>query len=263
MTGAVLAPARAADDWWTTFAPFTLFHLVTVAACAAAILVAAAYGRWHRGTPREQRFRRGWGWAVLAYQVYTTIFYASQCTIQRSLPLQLCDLAAFVAAFAMLTQQRWLRTLLYFWGIGLSTQAFATPIIHDGLGSLRFWMFWIGHIAIVGSAVYDVLVGGYRPSRRDLLVGIGLTIGWASLVFVLNLVAGTNYGYIGNSRPDNPTIVDKLGPWPGRVGVMAAIVIADFVLLWAVWPVGRGAWSLVTGRRPGEAPEIGEGEFRA
>lgn len=252
----MLAQAARPDDWWSTFVPFTLFHLVCVAACAAAVLAAAAYGHWHRGTPREARFRLGWGWAVLAYQVYTTIFYASQCTIQRSLPLQLCDLAAFVAAFAMLTQRRWLRTLLYFWGIGLSTQAFATPIIHDGLGSLRFWMFWIGHIAIVGSAVYDILVGLYRPSRRDLFTAIGLTMAWAALVFTLNIIAETNYGYIGNTRPDNPTIVDKLGPWPGRVVLIALIVIADFTLLWAVWPAGRWLWSLVTGRPAREAPRL-------
>ncbi|MCC6676378.1 MAG: TIGR02206 family membrane protein [Phycisphaerales bacterium] len=251
-----LARAATADDWWTTFAPFTLFHLVTVLACGAAMLAAAVYGHWHRGTPREIRFRRGWGWCVIAYQVYTTIFYASQCTIQRSLPLQVCDLAAFIAGAAMITQRRWVRTLLYFWGIGLSTQAFATPIIHDGLGTLRFWMFWIGHVAIVGSAVYDVVVGRYRPGLRDLAAVIGMSLLYGAVVMVLNIAAGTNYGYIGNTRPDNPTVIDKLGAWPGRVGIMAAIVITDFILLWAVWPGGRAVWSLVTGRSPAEAPRV-------
>jgi len=254
---AILGMAAGPGDWWSTFVPFTLFHLLTVLACGAVMFSAAVYGHWHRGTAREVRFRRGWGWCVLAYQVYTTIFYASQCTLERSLPLQLCDLAAFVAAGAMLTPARWLRTLLYFWGIGLSTQAFATPIIHDGLGTLRFWMFWIGHVAIVGSAVYDIVVGGYRPGRRDLLTAIALTAAYAAVVFILDIIAGTNYGYLGNTRPDNPTIIDRLGPWPGRVAIIAAIVLADFVLLWAVWPAGRALWSLVTGRRPEEAPRIG------
>lgn len=250
-------PAADPSDWWASFVPFTLFHVVVVLVCAAAMLWAAGYGRWHRGTPHEVRFRRGWGWAVLAYQIYTTIFYASQCTIQRSLPLQLCDLAAFVAAFAMLTQRRWLRTLLYFWGFGLSTQAFATPIIHEGAASLRFWMFWIGHVAIVGSAVYDVLVGGYRPAWRDVVVAMGLTVAWGAVVFTLNVAAGTNYGYIGDTTPENATIVDKLGPWPGRVAIMGCIVLVDFLLLWAIWPVGRRIWSLATGRGPEEAPRIG------
>src|SRR5690349_1772419 len=42
--------------------------------------------------------------------------------IQRSLPLQLCDLAGIIAPFALLTHARWLRTLLHFWGLGLSSQ---------------------------------------------------------------------------------------------------------------------------------------------
>lgn len=233
-------PAQAANDWITTFVPFSLFHLVTVLGCAAAMMASCAYGRRCRAEgEKEERFRRTWGWFILGYQVLITVYYAFPWDWNKSLPLELCDLAAWTAAAAMLTRRRWLRTLLYFWGIGLSTQAFATPIIREGLGTLRYWQFWISHVVIVGSAVYEVVVGRYRPGVKDLCTAAAVTLAYGAVVFVLNLAIGSNYGFVGQSKPDNPTIIDKLGPWPGRVLIMLAIVMSDFVLLWAVWPAAR------------------------
>ena len=166
-------------------------------------------------------------------------------TWRQSLPLQLCDLTTFIAGLAMVTHWRPLRTMLYFWGIGLSTQAFISPIIQMGLGSIWYWLFWIGHTAIVGSAVYDIIVCGYRPRGRDLALGLTVSYIYTMSMFYMDVwltqAVGEpiNYGFVGPSKPENPTIMDKLGAWPGRVAVMCAIVIAEYILLWAVWPAVR------------------------
>jgi hypothetical integral membrane protein (TIGR02206 family) len=234
-------------DWLSTFAPWTLFHIATVAVCAGAMLAACVGGRcWHPGE-KERRFRVAWGWVVLAYQTWYVIWYAmpGRWDWKESLPFQLCDLAAFVAGLAMITQWRPWRTLLYFWGIGLSTQAFFTPIVTTGLASAHFWMFWIGHTMIVGSAVYDVVVRGYRPRMWDLGMALGVTTLYATFIFGFDVVMTRllnepiNYLYIGPSRPTNPTLVDKLGPWPWRALAIGAIGIADFIVIWAVWPLAR------------------------
>lgn len=244
--------AQAAGDWLTTFHSFTLFHLVTVIVCALAMVASCGYGRACRcGSPREVKFRRVWGLFILGYQILITIYYATPWDWGDSLPLELCDLAAWAAAGAMLTQKRWLRTLLYFWGLGLSTQAFATPIIHEGLGTFRYWQFWISHVVIVGSAVYDVVVGGYRPGLKDLRTAVLASIAYVAFVFLFNIAMGTNYGYVGNTRPENPTLIDKLGPWPGRVLIIAGIVMVDFVVLWGVWAAARAI---------GRKRESGKGE---
>lgn len=245
------------SDWADKFVPFSLFHIACVAAFTAAMLGACAIGLWTLGreTPAEARFRRAWGWTILAFQAVVTIWYLDGFQWQVSLPLQLCDLAAFMAGMAMVWHRRWMRTLLYFWAIGLSTQAFFTPIVQVGYTHWYFWMFWIGHTMIIGSAVYDVVVGGYRPAARDLRLAILVSLGYVAVAMTTNLALDAsglladgvraNYGYIGRTTPVNPTIVDRLGPWPWRVLLLMAIVIVDFVLLWAVWPLAR-RW---TGRR--------------
>lgn len=233
------------NDWLDRFVPFTAFHLVTVAVFGGSIAAACWLGRSWKETPREARFRRTWGWVVLAYQAWYTVWYLLpwNFTWEKSLPLQLCDLAAFVAGLAMVTRWRPWRTLLYFWGIGLSTQAFFTPIIQTGLASKHFWMFWIGHTMIVGSAVYDVIVCGYRPRARDLGFAFTTSLIYCLSMFYLDVLLTEelgrpiSYAFMGPSAPDNPTIIDRLGPWPRRGAALMAIASLDYLLLWLVWPI--------------------------
>jgi hypothetical integral membrane protein (TIGR02206 family) len=248
--------ATDTTPWLTTFAPFTAMHIVTVAVLLAAMMGSCWMGRLWRGSERERRFRLAWGWFVALVALATNVYYITpgNWDIRESLPLHLCDLAIIVAAAAMLAHTRWLRILLYFWGIGLSTQAFITPTLQFGVAHPKFWIFWIGHTCIVGSAVYDIVVGGFRPTLRDLGAAILMTVGYLFAMLLVNSGIDrfwplpdepANYGYVGRGVPKNPTIINSLGPWPGRLVWLAGIVVADYLLLWGVWPLARR----VTGRR--------------
>jgi hypothetical integral membrane protein (TIGR02206 family) len=234
--GAAPVPA---GDFWTVFASFTAFHLVTVTACVALMIGACRMGLWWRGGERERRFRLTWGWTIVVVKSVETVywFWPSNFTLEDSFPLQLCDLAAVTAAVAMLTRWRLSRTMLYFWGIGLSTQAFVTPTVSSGLASAHFWFFWITHLMVVGSAIYDLVVHGYRPHWRDFVSAWFVTAAWVALVTVLNTSLGLNYGFIGNKVPERPTIINTLGEWPLRLFIVVGIVTAMYVLLWAAWPL--------------------------
>lgn len=228
------------QDWLHDFSSFTLVHSVTVLVLAAAMATSCWLGRrCGCGSPREVRFRHAWGWFGLALAAFSITWYLlpSEFDITMSLPLHLCDLGVLVAALAMLTRCRLARTLLYFWGIGLSTQAFITPTLGHGPASVRFWLFWIDHTMIVGSAVYDLIVGGYRPRARDFAAAALTTLAYGLLMFALDAHYKFNYGFVGPTQGDATTVVSSLGPWPWRVGVIAAIVLAEFLLLWVVWPL--------------------------
>jgi len=59
------------------------------------------------------------------------------------------------------------------------------------------------------------------------------------LVLPIDLAFGWNYGFVGPSRPDHPSIVDVLGPWPQRLAAIAAIAAAAMALLLAPWLIVR------------------------
>lgn len=223
------------------FHAFTLLHGIVVLAATAAIAASCYHGHTHRETPREARFRITWAWFVLATQALSITYWAlpSRFDIQVSLPLHVCDLAGIIAGLAMLTMKRPLRTLLYFWGIALSTQAFITPTLDEGPGSLRFWIFWMTHLQIVGSAIYDLIVGGYRPFHRDYWVGVGITTGYAAMAILVNLVLDTNYGYLGNRLPGAGTALNYLPPWPWRLLAMCVTAFVWLTLFYLIWPLAR------------------------
>jgi hypothetical integral membrane protein (TIGR02206 family) len=258
------ADTRDPNNWVRDFKSFTLFHLVTVIVFVATMVVSCKIGRGFGEGAREARFRKTWGWLIIVYQSYYTLgylfpkvfFFPKEFSWEESLPLQLCDLAAFVAGATMVWQTRWLRSLNYFWGIGLSTQAFLTPTLTVGLGNPKYWMFFVGHTMIVGSAVYDVVVLRYRPKLKDMGVAIAISLGYVGAAVATNLILDrsgllaegvrANYGYMGNTLSKNRTIIDELGSWPLRIFKLMGIVTLDFFLLWGVWQVvalfkGRGA----------------------
>lgn len=245
---AMLTPAAPETaTWLTEFRAFSLLHLATVMVLAAAMAGSSRLGRRWKDTAPEWRLRVGWSAFTIAWNVMALVYFFLPGVYDKreSWPLHVCDLAVWIAPAALLTQRRWLRTLLYFFGIGLSTQAFVTPVVEGGVGGIRYWLFWVGHTQIVGSAVYDVAALGYRPRWRDVLIAAGSLVAYAALVTPINLGFGVNYGYIGNLKPERPTVIDKLGAWPWRLVPMTALALGVFVLSWAVWAVP--AW--IKGRR--------------
>jgi hypothetical integral membrane protein (TIGR02206 family) len=213
-------------------------HLITVAACALVILALAWLGaRWRRRRPAAERaLRLAWVLFVVALQLFSQTWqnWPGNFDLRYTLPLHVCDLVVLAIPFALLASWRFPRTLLYFWGLGLSVFAFLLPILREGPDHLAFWMFWIGHLQILGSAVYMVAVGGYRPRLRDVGVGFAATCVYVALVLPVDVVLGVDYGNVGPG--ESPSAL--LGPWPGRVAVMLALEGLLFVLLWAPWWVG-------------------------
>ncbi|MEW5918937.1 MAG: TIGR02206 family membrane protein, partial [Gemmatimonadota bacterium] len=92
---------------------------------------------------------------------------------------------------------------------------------------------------IVGGASYIVVVRGYRPTWRDAWFAIAIAITWLAAVFTLNLITGYNYGYVGNAKPSQPSLIDYLGPWPQRVFVMALLGALAMLLLQVPWAIYR------------------------
>lgn len=173
----------------------------------------------------------------------------------RSLPLHVCDITSLLAGVVLLLPRRPLRALLYFWGIGMSLQALLTPEIGFGPDTIWFWLFWMSHAAIVGIAVYDIAVRGYRPAWKDFQIAVGVGLVYLAIVFTINVMFGYNYGFVGDARPGEVSVIDFLGPWPQRVALMAALVIGVMALLMLPWHFsGKRREAMRTPRRTEQAP---------
>lgn len=238
----------AGYKWSEEFRAFTTQHWTVIAICFLIMAVWCVIGRvLLRGdSPNftaERKLRHWIGWFIVLSQTFIFIrrFLPGQWDLEDSLPLHMCRWTVWIVAWAMLTLDRRARSLTLFWGLALSTQVFFTPFLKAGHGSLGFWIYWLNHLQIVGVAVYDIVVLGYRPNLKDLRFGILTGIGFAVLVFILNIILGTNYAYLGSTHHESASIIDKLGPYPYRALWM---VLGSALVMTAVYLASTGLMTL-------------------
>ena len=214
---------------------------VTVTVCVAFMIGLSLLGARLRRRGGERALRLTFAGLCLAVWVAAQVVFLRPANFDPavSFPLHICDVAGLLGPLALLTRRRLLLSVLYFWGFGLTTQGFITPVLppSEGLGSIWYWVFWANHASIVGLALYAVVVLGYRPRWVDLAAAIAFTAGWLAVVLPLNLAFDWNYGYVGPSKPDAPTLLDSLGAWPLRLLWIAGLVIAGFTVLWLPWAI--------------------------
>jgi hypothetical integral membrane protein (TIGR02206 family) len=215
------------------FAPFTLTHALALLAVAAATTAAV---RWGRGAARGAIERRiGVAFCLVWIAMHGWWLLPPRLDPVTTLPLQMCHLTALVAGLYLATRSPRLAALLYFWGFALCTQALLTPTLEAGPASYVFWYFWLSHGMIVGVAAYAIAVHGFRPTWRGYGFACAAAAVYAAVVIPVDLAVGANYGFLGPSKPAQPTLVDVLGPWPQRLPVIFAIVAGAMALLMLPW----------------------------
>lgn len=223
------------------FDPYSFTHLLVLGSFAAMCVVLVWLRRWWRDRPAGRVMDLWLGVALLMGWMWVQTFGLLPWRYEpaKALPMHVCDLAGILAPLTLWLNLRPLRAILYYWGIGLSSQGFFTPDLTLGPDDWSFWVFWAGHFTIVGAAIYDIAARGFRPGWRDLLWGAGAAAAYVAIILPIDLWFGFNYGYVGRSTPDQPSVLDVLGPWPQRVFLLCGLVAFGMTMMTLPWVLIR------------------------
>ena len=157
--------------------------------------------------------------------------------LETMLPLQLCSVLVWTSATMLLTRSYRLYEFIYFLGIGGATQALLTPDAGIyGFPHYRWFQTFLSHILIVSSAVYMTAVERYRPTWKSLKRAVIALNIYAAFVGLVNALLGSNYLFIAR-KPDIPTLIDKLAPWPWYVLELEAIALVVLFLLYVPFAI--------------------------
>jgi hypothetical integral membrane protein (TIGR02206 family) len=213
-------------------------HLLAVAAiaiCAASVMAAARLrrGYWTRVV--------GLALAVLlvgaevGWWIYLAATGAKDEQLGSAIPLQLCDAAIFISAFALVLRTQLLVEMTYFWGLAGTIHAVITP---DQLHfpSFPFVQYYVGHGGVVLAALFLVVGLGQWPRRDAFFRVVVITVAYTLVVGAIDAATGANYMFLRN-KPPSASLLDLLGPWPlylawaGLIGV-ASLLILDAPFRW-------------------------------
>ena len=159
--------------------------------------------------------------------------------LAQSLPLQLCDVAIFVAAAALWTRNRLLVEVTWFWGLAGTLQALLTPDLPQHFPSYPYFQYYIAHGGVVGAALLLVVGMRLHPRPWSVVKVAGISLAYAAFVGLVDLITASDYMYL-RSKPPSATLLDVLGPWPVYILSATAIGCILFAVLDAPFRIRRG-----------------------
>lgn len=219
------------------FRPLSVAHGCTLLALAAIIALLVMTGRRQRDHTAPTPFERALAWCNITVWTVSHGYWLMPARFDAvtTLPLQMCHITSLVASAVLLTRNDALRAILYFWSFGLCTQALITPSLVEPPTSPVFWAFWFLHGFVLLTAIYDLVVHGFRPQWRDYRIACMAAAVYVAIMLPVDLALGANYGFLGPSKPLHPSIVDLLGAWPQRLLIivpLAALAMLAALLPW-------------------------------
>ncbi len=148
---------------------------------------------------------------------------------KTDLPLHLCRFSAVLLPIMHITKNRFLFGVLYFWTVVGAGNAIFTPDLKVDFPSHEYFVYFMGHCFLVIGSLYAAIVYKLYPGWKDLKNAIIGTNMYVVLSLVINYSIGSNYFYT-LGKPDVPTLLDFLGPWPVYLITGQLLMFSLFVL---------------------------------
>ncbi len=249
----ILADSQAAPD----FVLFGAGHLAVLALSLVLGLAVALYVRRFGGLGRRRIERTtcaALGAFLLGSAAFSNVYWltSGKWSVQWSVPLQLCDFALLLSAAMLLRiairgrpplqprEPGWrpgwqfVYELIYFWTLGGTTQAMLTPNLNTPFPHPETIRFYTSHGGTFVAAMLLTAGMSFRPRPGSWWRVWLFTNALVPPVMLFDWAAGANYMFL-MGPPENPSVIDYLGPWPWMVAALSATALAIMMLLYLPW----------------------------
>lgn len=215
------------------FQAFGISHLVALILILGLPMAAAALLRHQRTGPASRLL--AWffaGLILLNRLAYLAFDLASGgANWLDQIPIHVCDVVGITTICALLFRNDRCFEVAYFWGLAGTAQALVTPDLVQGYPDPRFFMFFVGHGAIVGGILFGALGLRLRIEPRSILRATLWLYAYAVIIGTIDGLLGVNYGYLCG-KPEVPSLLDLLGPWPVYIVILAVMAPILFSALY-------------------------------
>ena len=151
-------------------------------------------------------------------------------SITKDLPLQLCSIGVYLAAYNLIYRNQTIFNLIFYWGFVGATNAILTP---DGdLFELRIFFFYSQgyHAALIFAVLWMMIKYDMRMDYRSILQVVIYTNIIVGLITIVNYVLDSNYMFL-RVMP-NSISPFLMGEWPTyiiMVQVFSVVLVVLFI----------------------------------
>jgi len=168
--------------------------------------------------------------AEVGWWIFLARTGSSEYQLASALPLQLCDMAIFIGALALVLRSQILIEITYFWGLAGTLQALLTPDLPQRFPSFPYFQYYAAHGGIVIAALLLVVGMRCRPRHDAIWRVMAITLAYVAFVGAVDAFSGLNYMYL-RAKPASASLFDLMGPWPWYLVVATGVGVALFVVL--------------------------------
>jgi hypothetical integral membrane protein (TIGR02206 family) len=217
--------------------PFILFGRAHLTALAIITLCCFSYLYFRKVWGEKERKIVRWVFAIAIVVTESTLhiwsIYWGIWDIQTMLPLHMCAVLIWSSSYMLVTKNYTIYEMVYFIGLGGAMQAVLTPADAAAYNfpHFRIMQTFIAHGLLINIAIYMTVVEGFRPTMQSFKRVFIWTNIYMVFIFFLNLAIGSNYLFIAY-KPNFPTLLDMLAPWPWYILELEAIGFAIFFVLY-------------------------------
>ncbi len=231
------------------FVPFGPSHLAAIALTLAVPLAMALVARHeHLGRAADRATRTALAFLLLGGWVfwYGLNAWRGELTLERFLPMHLCDWAQMALMVALITRNPFAYELGYFWGLGGTLQGLVTPTVYYGFPDAAFFAFFIQHGGVIAALLYLTLGTRMRPHLRSLPRVALASLGYLAAAGLVDWLLGVNYGFL-RAKPAGQNLLTVLADWPWYIPQLVAIGFVFIGLYYLPFALA----DLVRRKRPG------------
>ena len=179
---------RLSDESTSEFQMFSLTHIITFVIIMTFLALLFGYGHRLKSLKYEKFIRFFFG----GYLIYTNInlwIYSYNLGQEwyHYLPIATCGYATLSGGLALITKNKVLFKLTFFWGFGAMLSLLG-PTIMEGPGRYNFYQFFFRHTGIIASAFYMMKVYNYKIIKEDWKLFFYVTISLTLVMTIINLI---------------------------------------------------------------------------
>jgi hypothetical integral membrane protein (TIGR02206 family) len=214
---------------WQSHNRFTAFgvsHLTALCLFATLSILLMRFGRSSVSPRMKTTIRVGLGLCILIFETLYVLYPLPIGTfdVRYSLPFQVCDIAAYATAIALITNWAIPREISCYLGLTTTLIACFTPDIVYDLPHIEYICFFASHALVVAAVLYMTIGLSQWPNPGAARRVFFFINAYAILMILVNLSIGSNYIYL-RSTPQVASPMEWLGPWPYYVVVMDVLFI--------------------------------------
>ena len=215
-----------------TFQVFSIEHITSI---IVIILVFIAFLRFNKVlgiNDNSRTFLFGLAFIMISLDLSEDLVrvFTGFYSIRKDLPLQLCSIGVYLAAFTLVSRKKIFFDLIFYWGFVGATNAILTP---DGnLFELRIFFFYSQayHAALIFAVLWLMIKYDMRMRYGSILKAVISTNIIVGLLSILNYALDSNYMFL--RQIPNSVSPFLMGEWPVyilMVQVFSIILVVSFI----------------------------------